>query len=197
MNDCDPSKHRLTDSVAEEVFCDLYNGLWQELYFYLVYRTGNAHQAKDLIQDIFLGFWTMRQRYTTIVDLKAYLFRMARNACFEMGRAEQSQRSYEEFIEQQTVKPENLTQSICDQRELQRKLQQAILLLTPHRRAVFVLSRLEGWPRKKIATALGVSACTVKATLQNALGDIRKYTGFVPAKNLKRWQKSKALQLFT
>jgi RNA polymerase sigma factor (sigma-70 family) len=68
-----------------------------------------------------------------------------------------------------------ITQELLDERELIRKFQQAILLLTKQRRTVFVLAKMEGWPGKKIARTLGISVCTVKVTLQKAIKDIQNY----------------------
>jgi RNA polymerase sigma factor (sigma-70 family) len=83
----------------------------------------------------------------------------------------------------------NITQELIDEKELQRKLQLAIQSLSEQRRKVFVLGKIERWPREKIASVLGISELTVKATMQNAIRDVGKFLGPEYGKMPKLWQK--------
>jgi RNA polymerase sigma factor (sigma-70 family) len=114
---------------------------------------------------------------------------MAKNAVHDVFRHEKRQRTYAEAMEYKAITSGNLTQAILDERELHRTFQQALLRLSRQRRIVFVLTKLEGWPRKKIAQALGISECTVKATLQIAIKEVEKATGVVAQRKQKQYIK--------
>lgn len=177
MNGCDTSPEWFNNNGPGQVFCRFYTELGQKLYTYLLLRTRDTELARDISHDVFLKFWILRDSYAQIGDLKAYLFHMDRNAIYDIGRQEKRQRTYKEYMEQQANLSQNITQDMYNEWELHRKIQQAIWRLSGQRRKVFVLSKLESWPRKKIAKALDISESTVKATLQNAEKDIQKFTG--------------------
>ncbi|WP_257667972.1 RNA polymerase sigma factor [Parapedobacter tibetensis] len=43
-------------------FTELYNQYWESLYNSSLKRIGNADDAKDLIQDLFVTIWTRKDR---------------------------------------------------------------------------------------------------------------------------------------
>lgn len=174
MNNYTNHKNLFKSSASEDVFCTNYARYRTYIYSYLLGLTSDCQHANDLTQNVFLKFWTLKDKYPEIGNAKAYLKRMAENAFRDACRQDKSRVAYTKTVSDGAEVSRCLTETMLEERELQRTLQQAILNLSKQRRIVFVLSQLEGWPRQKIARTLGVSPCTVKVTLQNAIREVRK-----------------------
>jgi len=169
------SHKNLSKNLApEDVFCECYSQLRKYIYTYLFELTGDSNLASDLNQTVFLKFWTLRDKYPMIGDAKAYLKRMAGNAFRDACRQDKSRMAYINTVSYTADLSQFLTEVMFDEKELERTFQQATLDLSGQRKIVFVLSKIEGWPREKNARTLGISPFTVKVTLQNALREVRK-----------------------
>jgi RNA polymerase sigma-70 factor (ECF subfamily) len=160
--------------MQEVLFSDCYIQHWHDIYNYLLGRTRNSDSALDLTQNVFLKFWTLKDQYPVISDAKAYLRQMALNAFLDACRKDKNSVAYLKAAKDNIEVSKTLTEQMLDDRELQRRFQQAVLDLPEQRRIVFVLSKMEGWPRGKIAQVLGISQLTVRATLQNAMRQVRE-----------------------
>lgn len=137
-------------------------------------HTEDVALALDLTQNVFLKFWTLRDQYHLIENVRAYLMQMAKNAFLDACRQDKSRMVYLQTMCDGAETCKNLTEILLDERELQRIFQQAIIDLFKQRRVVFVLSKIEDLPREKVATTLGISPFTEKVTLKNALRKIRE-----------------------
>jgi RNA polymerase sigma-70 factor (ECF subfamily) len=177
MNIYNINRGACRSSTVEKQFCDLYTDLRQELYLFFYRRTKNDDLAQDLTQDVFLKFWMLKDKYPQVENIKAYLKQMAKNVFNDFSKHKKMGLAYEQVLSREIDVTEAITQAFIDERELTRRFQQAILLLSKQRRTVFVLAKLEGWPRKKIALALGISENTVKVTLQKAIRNIKECMG--------------------
>lgn len=160
--------------TPEEFFSDCYNQYRQSIYTYLLDHTEDAALTLDLTRNVFLKFWTLRDQYQRIGNVRGYLMQMAKDDFLDTWRQDKNHIAYVQRLSDGAEVSKNLTEILVDERELQRAFQQAVLDLSKQRRIVFVLSQIEGWRREKIDSILGISPFTVKVTLQNALWEVRK-----------------------
>jgi RNA polymerase sigma factor (sigma-70 family) len=174
MSNHNNNKNLLDQPTPEAFFSDCYNQHRHAIYTFLLDHTEDAALCLDLTQNVFLKFWTLRDQYQQIGNVRGYLTQMARNAFLDTCRQDKNRLTYAQSLSDDADTSRNLTESMFDERELQRTFQQAILELSKQRRIVYVLSQIEGWRREQIADTLGISPFTVKVTLQKAVLEVRK-----------------------
>ncbi len=133
--------------------------------------------ARDLVQDSFAHLWERRGQLRR-QDLKALLFTMVRNRCFDYlkhagvvvrheleysARMRGEERLYSYDFLSDAEQP-------CLLEELQREIQAAVDELPARCREVFMLSRFEGLKNREIASRLGISETAVEKHLSRAVG---------------------------
>ncbi|KAJ1604386.1 hypothetical protein OJ253_3714 [Cryptosporidium canis] len=71
--------------------------------------------------------------------------------------------------------PDNVTESMLDERESHRLIKEAVGQLPEKKQAIFYMSRYEGLNHEQIAGRLGLSVQTVKNTITEVLKYIKSY----------------------
>jgi RNA polymerase sigma-70 factor (family 1) len=139
---------------------------------FLYYRTGNAEEAEDLMQEAFLKLW---DNCAKVLPDKAqsYVFRVAENLFFNQVA---HQKVVLKFQSRQTKKEpiSDPPQAILEGEEFKEKLEKAIAALPEGARAVFLLNRIEGLKYREIAELLDISVKAVEKRMHRALIDLRK-----------------------
>lgn len=137
------------------------------MVFRTAYRiTGNAADAEDVLQTIFLRLIRQNSPLTTVEKEESYLRRAAVNASLDVLRARRS----EEWV----PLPDVAEQSSKAQPELRECLRRAFVTLTPRSAEVFALRYLEDFSNQQIARALGISQVLVAVTLHRARRQLQK-----------------------
>ena len=98
--------------------------------------------------------------------------RMARNEGISYLRRQHTLRKALDHVPKRLS--EELTNNMIQSRELERTFQLALQQLSPQRRTIYVLGKLEGWERTKIAHVLGISEATVKELMRRAIKEVRE-----------------------
>jgi RNA polymerase sigma-70 factor (ECF subfamily) len=158
----------------EQAFSTLFHHYWDRLYNYLNKVTKSPEIAGEIAADVFLKLWTARSRITGIRNMDGFLFRIARNKAidfFKMAARNERLRQMVARSMEQSAAPA-ADQRMLDE-ELAQALAQAIAGLSPRRKLIFTLSRVEGLSNEEIATKLNLSPHTVKNTLVDSVRSIR------------------------
>ncbi|MGC8792099.1 MAG: RNA polymerase sigma factor [Bryobacteraceae bacterium] len=137
------------------------------LYRYASVLLGDRQAAEDVIQETFLRLFAALRSGVEIRDRRAWLYRVARNACLERRR--RSRRQAETEIPERTATPSSSPEAGYQQRRLARQLTRA---LSPRERECVRL-RAEGLSYAEIADVMGVRCGTVAALLSRALAKCR------------------------
>ena len=146
------------------------------LYNLARYLTGGAADAEDLVQETYARAFGAADQYTPGTNLKAWLFRILRNAFLSQYRR---QRGSPVVGTLDTVDPRMseapATEWLRDDLELDRlrkvvagEIEQALLTLTEEGRSVILLD-LEGLSEREIADVMACAVGTVKSRLSRAL----------------------------
>lgn len=117
--------------------------------------------AKDIVQDIFLVLIKSQERFTTIDNLKTYLYSAVKNRCLKQIRHQNVKDRYQHYVLTNENDEENYLERILDE-EVFNLLYQAIHELPSQCRNVFMLT-LEGKSNPEIAEILGIGIETVKS----------------------------------
>jgi len=163
----DSDKIRISDSNFKIVFETNFARLVKYANSFL----NDSNLSEDLVQEVFLRLWEMRNDLRIHNSLKEYLFRSVRNKCIntirnqklvDINQNEYSQKSGEEQIFTfQNNSDENI-----------QLLYRAIEHLTPKRKQILHYG-LFGMKNQEIADIMGVSVNTLKTQKSHAYRKLR------------------------
>ena len=130
-------------------FICLYEKLYETLVQYATSILGSSVYAADIIQDVFLKFLNTENGKVVVRDPKSFLYRMTRNQCFDKLRSIKLDRNYWQQLSNEKSFA-SITEQMIEESENQRLMQKAISRLSPQRKRVFVLIKIEGPEFSKI-----------------------------------------------
>jgi RNA polymerase sigma-70 factor (ECF subfamily) len=142
------------------------------LFRYLVQLTRNRALSEDLTQEVFLRALKYSSTYNPAFGFRAWLYGMARNACYdarhkvrgEVAGAELGEfQSSELMPEEQIARQQHVT-----------LLQKALSSLAPEKREVLELSRFQELRYEEIAAIMRCEVGTVKVRVFRALKELRE-----------------------
>lgn len=162
------ASEKLGMAEGRERVAELYDLLKPPLYAYLWYLGMNTDQAEDVIQDTFLRLVSSRFDPDGQDNLRAWIFRVARNLSMDIHRAQRrwSRRCDDEphtVIRDRIDPAPSPEQQVLFGERLRRFAD-----LTPKQRQC-VLLRAEGFRYREIAATLGVSVQRVGEILQRSI----------------------------
>jgi len=138
-----------------------------ELRGWLRHRLGNAADAEDLLQDVFLKAVRQGERFCAIANARAWLYEVARNALADRMR-----------LARKTVElPEDLsadTEEAAAVDSLAMCLPRVLSELSPEDREAITLCDLEGLPQDEYARRKGLSLPGAKSRVQRARKRLRE-----------------------
>ncbi len=138
-----------------------------ELRGWLRHRMGNAADAEDLLQDVFLKAMRQGERFCAITNARAWLYEVARNALADRLR-----------LSRNTVElPGDLTadtQEVAAVDSLAACLPRVLSELSPEDREAITLCDLEGLSRNEYARRKGLSLPGAKSRVQRARKRLRE-----------------------
>jgi len=161
--------------LDEHVLVQLFNEIRDELVSTLLYMLGNADDAQDAAQDAFLKCWRARATLGEVQNLRAWIFRVGLNAAKDFQRSAWNRKSrpLPEDDLMMTARADDTGQSLEDREALDR-LREAITLLRPEEREVFLLRQNGDLTYEQIADIRGAPVGTVKTQMRAALQKLRR-----------------------
>ena len=153
----------------EHVFRALYDPLMR----YATNLTKDSVTAGDIVQDVFLKLWEVRNTLDPARSLKALLYRMVRNLAFNLQRDTKNREAKHTIIQQEKQPDVAGADQNVDSNILEQKLKGWIDELPDRQREALSLSRFEGLSHEQIAAMMEISPRTVNNHLVKALKHIR------------------------
>ena len=173
LNDDCPGSSK---DMLEQLFNELFREYEHPLYLFAFRMLKSDMAARDIIQDVFLKLWLIRDKISEIKSISSFLYRLTENKVIDHLRAAASDEKKKQALWQrvrQSVEPNvGLNVEVAEYHSI---IQQAIEQLPPQRRAVYLLSRAQDKPRKEIASLLQISPNTVRNQLAKAVENIVAY----------------------
>lgn len=155
----------------------------QDKIYTLCYRmTGNAEDAADLTQEVFLSAWRSLSRFQEQSSFGTWVYRMATNASIDFLRREKrrqvlSMTMEEDSEERQAQVPDERysPHRLLEQKEARQAVADALAALSPEHRQVLVLREMEGLSYQEIGQLLGLEEGTVKSRIARARLALRDF----------------------
>lgn len=169
----------------QEAFSRIFYAFKDKVYTVALKLTESEDRAEEVVQEVFLKLWLQREKLLDIHSFEDYLFIVTRNHIFTILKRIALQYKTERLWESNRDDAENLTENELISTEYENVLQQAIDLLSPQQKEVYLLSREKHLKREEIATLLNVSPETVKTHLARAMHHIKSYCSKQLGMNLR------------
>ena len=138
--------------------------------------SGNAEDAADLTQDVFISAFKSIQSFRMEAAFGTWLYRIAVNRCSkELRRFKPDQRSYEdmEAIDRAPASRAPGPETQLLRKETNERVEAAIARLPESLRTIFVLGTIEGMRYREIADILDCTEDAVKMRMHRARKRVR------------------------
>jgi RNA polymerase sigma-70 factor (ECF subfamily) len=164
--------------LSDARFEELVNQYSQQVLNVALRILGNAEQAHDVHQEVFLAIWQQWNKYNGQVNWNGYLYKVAVRKSIECARRKRSHPVFSQRMQEQTTSER--PDAALRVEELQQKLAACLAKLPERQAEVFVLSRIEGLKHEDIAELLGCSQQTVRVLLHRAMKQlVRQFSGYL------------------
>ncbi len=158
------------DSAALE---QIYSLLSRELYGLALWRTGNASEAEDAVQDVFVRLANPKLDLRRVRDPRAYLLTMARRAAVDRLRGRSPGESLEDLTAEFLTAPEEDPALVVDAAAACKWLSR----LDEAQREVLFLRQYADLSFRRIGAITGVSTFTAASRHRLAILKLRKWMG--------------------
>jgi RNA polymerase sigma-70 factor, ECF subfamily len=162
----------LPASEFERIFRENYAGVYRAAYRI----TGNAEDAEDVLQTVFLRMWKRDAAQEPVENLSSFLYRSAINAALDVVRSRHRKRDVPlEGLEPILAEP---AQHRPDRThvggEIREWLRRSLARLNPREAQMFILRFFEGKDNPEIARLLDTTPGTVAVTLSRTRSRLEK-----------------------
>lgn len=160
----------------EDAFKSLFHLYQPRLYAYIFRMIKSREVAEEIVMDVFMKIWLGRALISKIENFDAFLFRIACNKSIDFLRVAAKDKVIHGMMWENLQIAENATaENELIRQEYESTLREAMALLSPQRRQVFHLSRIEGLSHEQIASRLHLSKHTINNHITEAKRFIRTY----------------------
>ncbi|HEX8802983.1 MAG TPA: sigma-70 family RNA polymerase sigma factor [Acidimicrobiales bacterium] len=190
----DPSVAEAEAAVAaarsgdEAAFAALVEPHRRELHVHCYRMLGSFDEAEDLVQETFLRAWRNLGRFTGGAGFRAWLYRIATNACIDARRRSARRvpslasfgdvpwlQPYPDRLLDEVAPPDAEPDTVVVAREtIELAFVAALQLLPPRQRAVLIARDVLGWSAQETADALDVTVASANSALQRARATLQE-----------------------
>jgi RNA polymerase sigma-70 factor (ECF subfamily) len=171
-------EHELLAQVAggdHKAFCILFDRYHGYVFGFGRKLTRSDDQAEEIVQDIFLKIWALREKLSSLDNFEAYLTRLVRNQSYSVLRRNIAHdKASSVFLSQQAEQDNNMERQLA-YNETVRILEEAIQGLPEQQRKVYELCHRQGLKYEDAAREMAISADTVHYHMKLALKAIREH----------------------
>lgn len=146
---------------------------------------GNAHDAEDAAQDVFLKAYQAISRFEPGASLATWLYRIAVNTCIDYKRKpffeslfKRSDEGEEIMIDPPSEQPS--PERLVESKQIEQTLQKSLGKLSDKLRTAIILKEIEGLSYEEIAEVLEISMGTVKSRIARAREELFDLMGETP-----------------
>ena len=135
--------------------------------------------AEDIVQDVFVTLWGKRHSIDPEQDIAGWLFVVSHHKTVDQLKRKLKQALAQKDLSIVTEDHSIVVNAALKEEQLN-AIEEAMDHLSPQKRKVFELCKVQGRTYKKAAEELHISKYTVKEYLSEALVSIKKYVGEHP-----------------
>jgi RNA polymerase sigma-70 factor (ECF subfamily) len=149
--------------------------LGQPLYRFAAGLLKDNHEAEDVVQDIFLKLWNIRNTMEEIKNINAFAHTMTRNACLDKLKS----RRIKYYAEASPGIPEPAVDdpdpaSAIELKDSTDRVKVLISSLPEQQRAIIHLRDIEGYSYEEISEIMNMEINTIRVALSRARRSVRE-----------------------
>jgi len=163
---------RIATDRDETAYKELFIFFYKPLFQFARCLTKEHESAEELVSDVMMKIWELREALADIRNLKIYLYKSIKNRAFNYLSRNHKSRMISLDADDFAI---DMNSGFLDpesnliRKELQEGIAVAIHSLPPRCRVVYKLIRVDGLCYKEVAEIMGISVKTVDRHLNNAL----------------------------
>ncbi|MBB5438319.1 RNA polymerase sigma-70 factor (ECF subfamily) [Pedobacter sp. AK017] len=142
-------------------FHELYNRFSVQLYANILRMVRDQDLAQEILQDVFVKVWEKRELIDPEKPFNAYLFRIAKNTVYDHFRKIAMEKKLEIHMLSNGTETYSHIEEELIYKESSQLFLNAIDKLSPQRKQVFTLCKLEGKSYHEVSNLLSISTSTV------------------------------------
>jgi RNA polymerase sigma-70 factor, ECF subfamily len=179
-------------SGDESAFADLVEPHRRELQVHCYRMLGSFEDSEDLVQETFLRAWRNRESFQGRSSFRAWLYRIATNACLDalerrprvasvhdgaqpLAEIPWLQPYPDELLEGIATSDAEPEAEVVAKETIELAFIAAIQLLPPRQRAVLIARDVLGWSAAESAALLDVTVAAVNSALQRARATLKQH----------------------
>jgi len=143
-----------------------------ELQRHCARLTNSRADAEDALQETLLRAWRAR-RSRSSDSPRAWLYRIATNACFDVRCRRRDTASLDDAPQLAAPLDQSPDETVLARETLELALLAAIQHLPPRQRATLIMRDVLGWSAADVATALSTTVAATNSALQRARNGLR------------------------
>lgn len=172
----DESRNLILISKGNELAFDKFmDGHSQCMYYHAYGILGNKQMAEEVVSDVFLEVWKMRERLLDIENINFWLSKVVYRKSISVLRKEKNRRNMvdiDELLNFKFPQMETPIDSIISDENMH-SIKEAIDALPPKCKHVFYLAKIEQMPYAEICDMLKISLATVNYHIGYAMNALR------------------------
>ena len=148
---------------AFEILMDKYSDL---LGRYIYSLTHSRETAEEIVQDVFLKIWTMKEKLIVVHDFKKWLYTISKNHTLNaLRKVIKEKAEHKAYVKESFIidKEENDYKNALIQ-----LVENAITQLPPQQKTAYMLAQYQGHSYKEVGCKMNLSPQTIKKYLQHA-----------------------------
>ncbi|WP_166437138.1 RNA polymerase sigma factor [Niastella caeni] len=163
----------------EEGFIAVYKLYYQEIRYFTFKMLGSKEESEDITTEIFLKLFKIHERFTTQVNIKAFLYASAKNSCIDHIRKVKRRKTIKkDFSDTSTGEFANEIEDVTVEHAIIetvmiKEIYEAVEGLPDKCRQIFKMLYYEGLKPDVIAHQLSITPETVRSQKRHALELLR------------------------
>lgn len=141
---------------------------------YIVHFIHDIAESANILQDVFISVWEMREKIDEELPIHHLLYRIAKNKVLNYLRKAVNEKYYLNYFKENNSDSDLSTEQLINYNELEEIIRAGIAELPERRKEIFLNSLDGGLSYKEISAKLNISENTVDTQIRNALDHLRK-----------------------
>ena len=162
---------------SKEAFRSLYDAYSPKIYAFALSYLKNEADAEELLQEVFLKLWVVRDSLDISKNIKSFLFKICINLIYDFIRRKNIEKAYLDYSGTNTQAISENTWHEVVYNEMLSNLQQLVSSMPEQRQRIFRLSKEEDLTNDEIAKQLNLSRRTVENQLYRAVSYLKERLG--------------------
>ena len=134
---------------------------------------GNAEDAEDIVQEVYMKLWSKRDALPDVQDVEAYCVTMTKNMCIDRLRMAEVEKEDVDEVPTMLAATDDVEAQV-ERHDAVEQVKQIIETLPEHQQQVITLRDMEDCSFEEIAEQTGLTAVNIRMLLSRARKTIRE-----------------------